>query len=209
MLGIRLVTTPMFKNTCTASRVMIPTMVRAPNLSRALRASQYPRRISRGEQDQHHQPAHKSPAPPPRWGNTKSFSGSGYTASFGRFPQSPAQHPAGADGNEGLHGLIAQTLPLAPGIQPQVDAVGHIGVMVMTIHSRLPTPVIPATNQPQWIPAAKQHRGAPASTRMVPDMGLLQHQGRDQQQDGAVGYQLQKLTRSRRLSIRPVKVRLV
>ena len=46
VLGIRLVTTPMFKNTCTASRVMMPTVVRVPNLSRAWRASQYPRRMS-------------------------------------------------------------------------------------------------------------------------------------------------------------------
>ena len=35
VLGIRLVTTPMFKNTCTASRVIIPTVVKVPNLSRA------------------------------------------------------------------------------------------------------------------------------------------------------------------------------
>lgn len=42
--------------------------------------------------------------------------------------------------------------------------------MVMTIHSRLPTPVIPATNQPQWIPAANSTEAPPASTRMVPDI---------------------------------------
>ena len=40
VLGIKFVTTPIFKNTWTASKVMMPTMVRAPNLSRACRASQ-------------------------------------------------------------------------------------------------------------------------------------------------------------------------
>ena len=40
----------------------------------------------------------------------------------------------------------------------------------MTIHNRPPTPVIPATNQPQWIPAANSTDAPPASTRMVPDI---------------------------------------
>ena len=78
----------MFKNTCTASRVMIPTMVRAPNLSRALRASQYPRRISRANRTSTTSPPTK-PSSSTTMGNTKSFSGSGIYSIFWMLFPSP------------------------------------------------------------------------------------------------------------------------
>ena len=63
----------------------------------------------------------------------------------------------------------------------------------MTIHNRPPTPVIPATNQPQWIPGGKQHRRPPGQHQDgARHMGLLQHQGGHQQQNGSIGHQLQK-----------------
>ena len=45
--GKRLVTTATLANTWKAKSVVMPTTIRAPNLSRAWRASQYPRMISR------------------------------------------------------------------------------------------------------------------------------------------------------------------
>lgn len=63
----------------------------------------------------------------------------------------------------------------------------------MTIHNRPPTPVSPATTSPSGsrrqtapTPPPGQHQDG------ARHMGLLQHQGGHQQQNGSIGHQLQK-----------------